>query len=193
METPFSSTAAAPAIGALCAEALAASGFPVLLKWPNDLIQQEESAEAPSAGLRKVGGILLEEYSGVLTAGIGINTDSCPPPSMLRDGFAVEAGVLHGGKLVRNFTLWLQLAANIFSCYESLKQQDAWWVKLTEHHMAFMGCPASLADALPESLEEHAGTASGTVAGITRSGALLLKTTLGTAAFLGGSLFPLQQ
>lgn len=52
----------AAAVGA--AEAVEARGFPVRLKWPNDLVGQ-------SGG--KVGGILVEAGGGRAVAGIGIN------------------------------------------------------------------------------------------------------------------------
>ena len=53
---PFDGTAAAPAVGALLAEALAVDGWQVRLKWPNDLVLCTSEAEP-----RKLAGILLEE------------------------------------------------------------------------------------------------------------------------------------
>ena len=186
MEGPFADTAAAPAIGALCAEGLAAEGFPVLLKWPNDICRRTDEG-----AMLKAGGILLEEAGGALVAGIGLNIASCPPPSQIRSGAAARAGTLDGDRLVSIFTLWLRLAARIFSCYETLKEQDAWWVRLAESHMAYLGCHAILDGALAESGSDP-GEACGVIAGISRSGALLLKTQGGAAAYLGGSLLPLR-
>ena len=95
---PFATFAAAPAIGGLTAEALHKEGFPVLLKWPNDLLQP---GEGMVPGLlprrdecRKAGGILLEERRGALIAGIGLNLASAPHPSTLRDNYVFSAGVL---------------------------------------------------------------------------------------------------
>ncbi|MBO6002023.1 MAG: biotin--acetyl-CoA-carboxylase ligase [Mailhella sp.] len=185
LEGPFATTAASPAIGALCADGLSAEGFPVLLKWPNDIFRRSDGGE-----MLKAGGILLEECQGALVAGIGLNTASCPPPSQIRQGAAARAGTL-GDQIVSIFTLWLRLAARIFSCYGMLKEQDAWWIRLAESRMAYLGCPALLDGALAES-GSSTGDVRGIVAGISRSGALLLKTTGGTAAYLGGSLLPLR-
>ncbi len=186
VEGPFAFTAAAPAIGALCAEGLSSEGFPVLLKWPNDICRRTDEG-----AMLKAGGILLEESGGALVAGIGLNIASCPPPSQIRPGAAAPAGTLAGGRIVSIFTLWLRLAARIFSCYEKLKEQDAWWVRLAESRMAYLGCPAIIEGSLAESGSDPLD-ARGIVAGISRSGALLLKTQGGAAAFLGGSLLPLR-
>jgi BirA family transcriptional regulator, biotin operon repressor / biotin---[acetyl-CoA-carboxylase] ligase len=59
--------------GVAAAEALAALGAPVRLKWPNDLVVAD-----PGVGLRKLGGLLVEgggEHAGPVRAviGLGIN------------------------------------------------------------------------------------------------------------------------
>ena len=66
------------------AEAFNALGIPVRLKWPNDILLED----------CKVGGILLEEKSGVILAGIGINLIWSPPATELRQGWAVPASSL---------------------------------------------------------------------------------------------------
>ena len=79
-EGPFAGTAAAPAIGGLLAEALENEGAPVMLKWPNDIMQHEKedvlTVIPKKNACRKVGGILLEERFGALVAGIGINVET---------------------------------------------------------------------------------------------------------------------
>ncbi len=77
--------AASLVTGYLLVKAFRALGFPLQLKWPNDLLLEQQC---------KVGGILLEERDGVLLAGMGINLAEAPQPSMLRDGSAVRVGVL---------------------------------------------------------------------------------------------------
>ena len=213
MTAPFDTFAAAPACGALLAEALERAGCPVMLKWPNDLLQ---SAAPCRPGVmpgredcRKVGGMLLEERNGALTVGTGINLTSCPPTSSLRDNYAFSAGVLmrkHGVPLMKSatetendgkdkggvtiFTLWNQLAASLFSCYSEKKPLDSWWPVLAEKHLAFRGCRVTLADACPEKETLVRIPCEGVVDGVTETGALRLRTAYGTETFLGGSLLP---
>lgn len=87
---PFNTEAAAPAVGVLFAVALENLGFGVELKWPNDLVQKKE------AGYEKIGGILLEERSGCLVAGTGINLFSSPSDAEMRENFFMSAGKLQG-------------------------------------------------------------------------------------------------
>ncbi len=81
-------------------------GLAMRLKWPNDLI---------SHGV-KVGGILVEERKGVVTAGIGINLCQCPPAEALRQGHAVPAG--HLGGAFTPLGLWCSLVNYFRICYE---------------------------------------------------------------------------
>lgn len=85
---PFNSEAAAPAFGAIAANALEKLGFAVELKWPNDIVQKT------AHGYEKVGGILLEERNNTLVAGMGINVFSAPPNDLLRENFYISAGKL---------------------------------------------------------------------------------------------------
>ena len=212
-EGPFATFAAAPAIGGLLAEALKEEGFPVVLKWPNDLLQPESNL---LAGLmprredcRKVGGILLEERKGALVAGIGINTHSAPPDSTLRDNYAFSAGIIRSSeKAAQNcinceklnkssisemiFPMWKRLVERIFSCYSYSSDSASWWPALAEKHLAFRGCSVSLADACPEDDTMVRVPCEGIVDGVTSSGALRLKTEYGMNTFLGGSLLPRQ-
>ena len=76
----------AAATAALTAEALRSIGFPVLMKWPNDIICLSPNGPA------KVGGILLEETDGLLTAGIGLNVNWSPEVSALRRALRSRPG-----------------------------------------------------------------------------------------------------
>ena len=210
---PFATFAAAPAIGGLVAEALHAEGFPVLLKWPNDLLQPGEGmipGVLPGRDqCHKVGGILLEERHGALTAGIGLNTVSAPDDSTLRDNYVFSAGVIkRAAPLMQNgmtcenasnsdtsemiFPLWKRLVERIFSCYAYSSDSASWWPALAEKHLAFRGCRVSLADACPEDDTMARVPCEGTVDGVTPSGALRLKTEFGMESYLGGSLLPRQ-
>lgn len=210
---PFATFAAAPAIGGLTAEALHKEGFPVLLKWPNDLLQPGEGMVPGLLPRRdechKAGGILLEERRGALIAGIGLNLASAPHPSNLRDNYVFSAGVLKkestglqngtGEKKTNKsstsemvFPLWKRLVERIFSCYAYSSDPASWWPALAEKHLAFRGCRVSLADACPEDDTLARVPCEGTVDGVTPSGALRLRTEFGMESYLGGSLLPRQ-
>ena len=88
LEGVYATRASAAATAALTAEALRSLGFPVLMKWPNDIICLSPNGPA------KVGGILLEESDGLLTAGIGLNVNWSPEVSSLREGAALPPGRL---------------------------------------------------------------------------------------------------
>lgn len=208
---PFAGFAAAPACGALTAEALCGEGCPVMLKWPNDILQAAPSFRPGvmpgREDCRKVGGMLIEERHGALIAGIGLNAVSCPPLSSLRDNYAFAAGILAGadglplvsqgdenGKenkdIVTIFTLWRRLAGRMFSCYATKNAPTPWWPALAQKHLAFKGCLVTLDDACPETEAMVRIPCVGRVDGVTESGALRLSTAYGTETFLGGSLLP---
>ncbi|MDL2291418.1 hypothetical protein LJC09_04880, partial [Desulfovibrio sp. OttesenSCG-928-F20] len=81
----FQGDAASLLIGMLLLRAFRALGFPLSLKWPNDLLLEERL---------KVGGILLEERGGVVLAGLGVNLVEAPEALRLREGSALLAGLL---------------------------------------------------------------------------------------------------
>lgn len=223
LEDAFLTAAAAPAIGALLASALHEQHFSVVLKWPNDLLSppspKNPAGQPKRNDYHKVGGILLEERQGILTAGIGLNTSSFPPEQELRERYAFPAGLLTPQKeafsapqkrnkpsegekqesdalifyknvhqRVSIFTLWLKLAAHIFSCYKKRNDPDSWWLNLAFRHLAFRGCHVELDDAVPEHNTMLRIPSNGILAGITPSGALCLSTEEGLKTFLGGSL-----
>lgn len=215
---PFDSAAAAPACGSLFAEALSRESCPVLLKWPNDILQPSSSFRPGVAPGRndcsKVGGMLMEERHGALIVGTGFNLVSCPPNSMLRDNYAFSAGVLRRASgfplvdpacthpsqkdskskdIVTIFTLWIRLASRLFSCYSQRQTLEPWWPALAQRHLAFRGCRVTLADACPERETMVRIPCEGVVDGVTESGALRLSTAFGTETFLGGSILPAGQ
>ena len=215
---PFDCPAAAPPCGALFAEALSRESCPVLLKWPNDLLQPSSSFRPGVAPGRndcfKVGGMLMEERRGALIVGTGFNLVSCPPNSMLRDNYAFSAGVLRRASgfplidsacadpsqkdskskdIVTIFTLWIRLASRLFSCYSQRQTLEPWWPALAQRHLAFRGCRVTLADACPERETMVRIPCEGVVDGVTESGALRLSTAFGTETFLGGSILPAGQ
>lgn len=193
---PFTGTAAAPAVGGLIAEALSGMGFPVHMKWPNDLLQRADLRE----GWAKVGGILLEERplprregapaENFLMAGIGLNLVSSPPADLMRAQRAVPAGRLasatKSGECPHSVAgLWMRLVSRIFFCYVEeidAKGNNA-WRSLAERHLAFLGQPVLLTDG-PDERERH----SGVLEGLDDCGGLRLRNRGETVGFLSGSL-----
>lgn len=73
----FQDLRSTPFLGFLCLISLRRMGWPIFIKWPNDLVIVREHPG-------KIGGILLEEKGGNFVAGIGINLISAPPSELLR-------------------------------------------------------------------------------------------------------------
>ncbi|MDR1491006.1 MAG: biotin--acetyl-CoA-carboxylase ligase [Desulfovibrio sp.] len=124
VESALSGDAAALVLGLLVCKALRDLGFPVFLKWPNDLLLCEKA---------KIGGILIEERGEVLMAGMGINLAEAPDPERLRPEAALPAAALFpsganaaaaGGRPGLNvpFRLWrLLLSGIMLDCPQRVK------------------------------------------------------------------------
>ena len=196
---PFTSTAAAPAMGGLLASALQAMDFPVWMKWPNDMIQQTETSPQ---GWCKVGGILLEERpclpgnsstssQSMLIAGVGLNLVSAPPEHLMRADRAMPAGRLISVKgeisvPLSPVLLWIELVSRIFFCYADEMQSEGEhaWRNVSERHLACRGQRVLLVDG-SEDQDRHTGI----LEGLDDSGGLVLRGYNGsTQSFLSGSL-----
>lgn len=196
---PFSGTAAAPAIGALLAEALTELGCPVGMKWPNDLVRGSKEG---CANWNKVGGILLEErplpHTGeepheegaLLVAGIGLNVISSPPMNKMREGHVMPAGCLppiweRGNEPLSLVEFWTRVVRHTVFCYgrEIRSKLPQSWCLLGERHLAFLGQPVQLVDGF-EDTECHEGI----LEGLDASGALRLRGPHGSESFLSGTL-----
>ena len=117
----FRSDAVAVATGVLLAAALSRLGYPLKLKWPNDLLNGEQA---------KAAGILIEEKGGVFLAGVGVNLRVLPDARQLRQERAVPAGLLQSadGQLFSQspFAFWQALVkAMIFAYSQSFAQLAA--------------------------------------------------------------------
>ena len=175
MTGPFAGTAAAPWMGFLLADALRGLGWPVLLKWPNDLVL------AGAAGPRKVAGILLEERGRALVAGIGINLQHAPDASRMREGAALPATTLATGQdappVPLPEALWQMLVMRIFSAYKKgCCDFEQWQEKL----LLWRGCQVRLKDAGHETC--------GRLEGLAPDGAIRLRVDGLCREWLGGSL-----
>lgn len=194
---PFTETAAAPAIGALLAEALADSDCPVHIKWPNDLVVYRPNQSCPT--WNKVGGILLEErplqrvdpacsgQKNLLIAGIGLNIISAPHTEEMRTGYAVPAGCLPLQTPISLTELWRHIVNCIFFCYvkEIQSKVPSAWRFLAEQRLAFRGQPVMLVDG-PGECERYEGI----LEGLDEAGGVCLRNATGCTHFLSGSLYP---
>ena len=109
----FHTGAAALVTGVLLAMAFSRLGYPLRLKWPNDLLNRNSA---------KAAGILLENRGGVLLAGVGINLRMLPDAEQLRSDRATPAGLLllSDGKPspLSPFALWQTLVGEMISTHK---------------------------------------------------------------------------
>lgn len=113
--------------GYIILTAFRALGFPLSLKWPNDLLLDEKV---------KVGGILLEERQGVLMAGLGVNLAEAPTDTKLREQAATQAGVLlpeHGA-----LSFWKTDSENADAVEEPLAPFALWRKLVSEAVLAYI-------------------------------------------------------
>jgi BirA family biotin operon repressor/biotin-[acetyl-CoA-carboxylase] ligase len=104
----FRGDTAAVALGLLICGEFRKLGFPLSLKWPNDLLVGQRA---------KVGGMLVEERDGIVIAGLGVNTAEAPGAELLREERALPAAVLPqpdaAGAAAPPFYLWRALAGGL--------------------------------------------------------------------------------
>ncbi|HSW46799.1 MAG TPA: biotin--[acetyl-CoA-carboxylase] ligase [Phycisphaerae bacterium] len=157
-------------------EVLGGLGLVAEIKWPNDVLVRR----------KKVGGILLEERSGVVMAGIGLNLTAAPDSGVLRGPQAMPAGFLKEfGVDISPPDMWLRLVDEIgFRMGEVLSSRKPRDVVMNlESHLAYMGekvvVEASEAAACPA-----------TVLGLHVSGGIRVLTAQGERVFCAGSIYP---
>lgn len=180
MVEPFNSPAAAVAIGTLCASALRASGCPVMMKWPNDLVMIDENDE-----LTKVGGILVEEKNNSLIAGIGINVNHAPEEGQLEadeDGLKPASLPASCKKsiLPEPEEFWRYLVKHIYSIYKNGPVFSSIWRNLADELLLWRG--------LKVCLLEGQEKCEGILLGIADNGGAILKTHSGVEEKLGGTM-----
>lgn len=176
---PFDGTAAAPVTGLLLACALRAGGWPVLLKWPNDLV-----LSLPE-GPRKLAGILLEERGGVLLAGIGVNVSFAPPDNALRAEAALRAASLDrhpvpGRPAPLAEELWQRLVKHVHSAYNNCHSLSDQWKIQAEQLLLWRGWDVELIDG--------DRSVRGRLEGLTPAGGLRLLRNGRCEEWLSGSL-----
>lgn len=159
------------------AEAVALWTAPVQprLKWPNDLLLEG----------RKCGGMLLEstflEGQPLVVLGIGLNVNQATFPPDLTE----TATSLHGvtGRLFDRAILLAELLEHLERWYYTLAVDGGTAVRRAyETRLAWVGEPVTFR------LAEGHTPVSGTVLGVTETGALRLHTRNGIAVFHAGEL-----
>ena len=176
LSPPFDSCAAAPAFGGVVARALGELGFPVRMKWPNDLVL----ADPRDGRWRKVGGILLEERDGRLHAGLGLNLVSAPPDSAMRADRACDAGFL-GLPSAGITAFWLDLVRGMARALARMDSGN--WRADTEPLLAFAGYRVRVVDG-------NSPDVRGRLAGLDPSGGLCLDQRGTRIICHSGSLIP---
>lgn len=175
----FHHDAAALITGVLLAAAFCRLGYPLRLKWPNDLLNQDQS---------KVAGILLEEKNGVLLAGVGVNLRILPQKEQLRRERATPAGLLQtvdgNPSLLTPFALWKVLLNEAISGYSNafVQSTEKTLSELAEPFLAWKGEAVVVSDT-------DGSTLSGRLSGVSPAGGLLLQLSNGsTHELFRGSL-----
>jgi BirA family biotin operon repressor/biotin-[acetyl-CoA-carboxylase] ligase len=145
------------------------------IKWPNDLL----------IGGRKVGGILVEERSDTVMAGVGLNLVSAPPPGDLRHRLAPPAGYLSQFGVKRSpLEVWIPFVHEARSRIgRSVMEGDPRrFVAGITAHLAYMGEPILL-DAY-ETADRPA-----VFLGLDAHGAIRVRTCEGVRIFRSGSVY----
>ncbi|WP_462325499.1 biotin--[acetyl-CoA-carboxylase] ligase [Desulfoplanes sp.] len=117
--------------GVLVHDFFARQGIFLRIKWPNDLLLDG----------RKIGGILVEERSGVLVVGIGLNLVWAPDPARMRRETSIVAGTLSSRiEDSDHLSLWAQLVSRGRFWYEKTLSSytPAGFVSLLDPLLAFM-------------------------------------------------------
>lgn len=175
----FRTEAATPFLGLLCALALKNLGWPILLKWPNDLILMVEGEPG------KVGGILLEDRGNVLLAGIGINLASSPSPDKMREKAALNSTFLnrsigHGKQGIQPVKIWTELVQQMLTLYSRFTNSNDQWQKYYNEILLWKNKNVEIEDGPIK----H----SGKLLGIKNDGAIQISSKDGMLSFNSGSL-----
>ena len=156
--------------------ALKSLGLDSEFKWPNDIL----------VGRKKIGGILVENRSGVMIAGIGINLTCSPPTEAMRDPRAFPPGHLNDfGLVTAPFELWPLIHETLMQVAQdhSVSGGSPDLVRQLESIMAFKDEPVVFTS--PDGRNFPA-----ILSGLTKQGGIRLITADGEATFLTGSFFP---
>ncbi|NOY69504.1 MAG: biotin--[acetyl-CoA-carboxylase] ligase [Deltaproteobacteria bacterium] len=128
--------------GGAIADFLATIGVSVEIKWPNDLLYHG----------KKLCGILVEDFSGLLVTGIGINIKSAPGENSFYGRGAIPAtSLLAAGKTFSPLELWLDILSAGKSFYSHMTRHAGpdFFIKWLEARLAWKGARVVIRE-LPE-------------------------------------------
>lgn len=172
---PFDTGAASVIVGAYCVKTLREAGFPVFLKWPNDLIL------AYDGGYGKTGGILLEERDGGLVVGIGINITSAPE-NLAENPYmqAVKLADVKGDSPLNIDEIWIRLVKNLRDEYKCERANN--WPRLVDDFLLWRNENVVFRDGDEET--------RGVFRGVDSRGEAILETRNGEQRFYNGVMRP---
>jgi BirA family biotin operon repressor/biotin-[acetyl-CoA-carboxylase] ligase len=159
-----------------------ATGLPVQIKWPNDIVAVSGQG---FRGRRKLGGILAEASSGssgvqYVVLGFGVNLRQASLPPDLADRVtSIEAELgrpIDGGPVLAESLVALNAAANDIAA-NGAADLLARWLAL-----------APSARGASVEWDSPAGIRQGTTAGLASDGALLVRTASGVERILSGEV-----
>jgi len=119
-------------VGFVFARVFKELNVPVKIKWPNDLLINNQ----------KFAGILVERRENHILVGTGINVNYSPEDSKLRSEFAVPAtNLLIQGHEMAPLSLWMKLVEKGKSLFEQLIQTltPSEFIKMIDMQMAWVG------------------------------------------------------
>lgn len=158
-----------------------ATGLPVEIKWPNDIVVPDRAA----SGRRKLAGILAEASSGAdglqyVILGFGINLrPAAYPPELANRATSVETEL---GRAADSGLVLVETLAGLWSSFERLRAGDSGPVLARWRELA----PSSRGSRVE--WDTPAGTVSGVADGIAEDGALLVRIGRETQRVISGEL-----
>lgn len=164
-------------VGDLLCRALESMGVDAKLKWPNDLLINNQ----------KIGGILIEERDGAIMVGLGINLDSAPDKSLLREDSLPAAKINSDELELSPLESWSEIVPFIKSEYKEIlaNLQPSQFLERLTQRLVWSGQKVRVVDG-PEGLEY------GIVAGLTEDGGLIIDRDGEKVSMYSGSILPLE-
>jgi BirA family biotin operon repressor/biotin-[acetyl-CoA-carboxylase] ligase len=160
----------------------AATGLPVEIKWPNDVVVRDGPSRARR---RKLAGVLAEASTGAeglqhVILGMGINVRSAPlPPELAESATSIEAEL---GKAVEPAAVLAETLAMLNDQVQRLARGDRTAL------LARWRALAPLATGSPVEWDRAGARTRGTTAGISDDGALLVQAGTGIERILSGEV-----
>ena len=164
-------------VGGMVLDFLKYLGLEVELKWPNDLLIHR----------KKIGGVLVEERSGVTIAGIGLNIDSAPSLKELGSSHSMPAAYLKEfGIDLSPEALWIRLIKKGIPWFQKVTAPATTvdFIETIERSLAFVGEKVVVA-------KGDSPAYPATLTGLHPRGGLKLKGPAGRQTIYSGTVYPI--